>query len=510
MKKAFLSAIALSLIAGGALANEHKLVFDGENDMYGLVRQTTNNANDVEFVPDFSFSEAGINFSLTNTAETGKGFALVNAGGTNAGIFIYSGMAAATYISPKVTLTVPGGKISGVKFYMSGSQNNAALTPLDVVFNGIEVEGERQDDIFCWNWTAEEEAPETVAIEFENKFYTRYIHAIQVTYTEDLGGKQECGLAFSEPTAQAVIGEPFTGPTLANPNGLSIVWTSSEPTVASVDANGTITPLAAGKTIITAATEGNDDYAPGNASYELTVIPTAGNLVELLQVAPEVYDRAKVNFPLTVTYASTSYAYVLDDEGNAGYIYDTRYQDSTSSNVPTIYKKGNIIPAGWIATNGTIYESVIWEGIPGDVEETVEVTYPEVDAVTPADVDRVVILKNVTFTTETASGMTKAYGTTPDGTTYEFQDTYYTAAKPAGTYDVTCVVRYSKRGTTEYFYLAPLKYRESEPIGVEGITTETDGVARYYDLNGTEIAAPSTNALYIKVESGHPAKLILK
>lgn len=508
MKKAYLFAIALSLATGGAMANEHTLVFDGDNDMYGLTRQTTIDPNVVEFVSSFSFSEGGIDFSLTNTAETGKGFALVNAGGTNAGIFIYSGMASATYISPKISLTVPNGKISGVKFYMSGSQNNAALISLDVFFNEAEVSSEREGNLFCWNWNAASDGPETVTIEFENKFYIRYIHSIQLTYSEDLGGKQECGLAFSEPTALAVAGESFTGPTLDNPNGLSISWSSTEEAVATVDSEGNVTPLAAGKSKIVASTEGNDEYAAGNASYELTVIPTAGNLLELAQVAPEVYDQAKVCFPLTVTFASKSFAFVLDEEGNAGYIYDIRYADSTSPNVQTIYQVGNVIPAGWIATNGTIYESVIWEGIPGDVEENVEVTYPEVESVTPADVDRVVILKNVTFTTETASGMTKAYGTTPDGTTYEFQDTFNAGSKPAGTYDVTCIVRYSKRGTTEYFYLSPIGYTDSEPSSVEGISIEKDS-ARYYDLQGNEIANPAGN-VYIKVLDGKSTKVIVK
>lgn len=500
--------MALSLLAGGAMANEHKLVFDGDNDMYGLVRQTSTDVNTIEFVPDFSFTEDGIEFSITKTSETGNGFALVNAGGNNAGIYVYSGFASSTAINPQITLSVPNGNITAVKLCMTGSGNNAALIALGVMFNGSEIDSGKNGTAYFWTWNSDEGA-ETVTIGWENKFYSRYIHSIEVTYTGDLGGKQECGLSFSEPSAEAFSGEPFTAPTLSNPNDLPLTWSSSDESVATVDAEGNVTPLSAGKTIITVSTEGNDKYAAGNTSYELRVIPTANNLVQLREVAPEVYDRVKVNFTLTVTFANGSYAFVKDDEDNAGCINDIRNQDNTSSTVTTIYKTGDVIPAGWVATNATIYESVIWEGIPDKVVETIDVEYPVVKAVTRADVDRVLTINNVTFTTYTASGNTKAYGTAPDGTRYEFQDTYGTPTYPAGTYDVTFVVRYSKRGTTEYFYLAPINYTESGSGSIDAVMTDSN-TPRYFDLRGIETATPSKGTIYIKLLNGTATKELVK
>lgn len=507
MKKFLLSALLLSQVAGMAIANEHTLKFDGDNDLYEWARQTTTDVNALEFVPEFSFKEAGIDVSIKNAAETGKGFALVNAGGTDAGILVYSGIANDSYMDPVVTLTVPGGKITSAKLYLSGSQKGAGLISLRVFFNDEEMDGERDGSLFHWVWNNEEGA-ETLAIKWENRYYTRYIHSIEVTYTEDLGGKQECGLKFNEQSATAFLGEAFTSPTLENPNGLSLTWSSSDESVATVDKDGKVTTVGAGKTVITVATEGNDAYAAGNTSYTLQVIPVATNLKEMLTFAPNVYDQVKVNFPLTVTYAKGNYAFVLDAEGNAGDICNIKNINSSSLTVTTIYHKGDVIPAGWLATNATMYESVIWEGIPDDVVDKVEVTYPVVTSVTPADADRVVVLKQVTFAMPTASGNTKAYGTTPDGTRYEFQDTYGAATYPEGTYDVTCVVRYSKRGSTEYFYLAPLAYTVSSSVSIEMIETE-NATPRYYNLDGTEVANPHNN-IYIKVSDGKARKVVVK
>ena len=80
------------------------------------------------------------------------------------------------------------------------------------------------------------------------------------------------GLAFLEDKATAKMGEDFTLPTLTNPNNLTVTWTSSDKTVATVDPNtGTVTLIAAGTTTITATFDGDDDFLAGSVVYELTV-----------------------------------------------------------------------------------------------------------------------------------------------------------------------------------------------------------------------------------------------
>ena len=276
--------------------------------------------------------------------------------------------------------------------------------------------------------------------------------------------------------------------------------------LATVDAEGKVTPTGAGQTIISASTTGNDDFAAGNAKYNLTVINCASNLKEMKEMAPNAYERVYVDFPVTVNYANGISAFVSDSEGNAARIENVKDKGSTSMSVTTIYKVGNVIPAGWTATNAFMYESTNWQGIPPAVTETVKVEYPEVSNVTPEDADKVVVLKNVSFESRTPENNSRAFGTTPDNTTYEFQNTYNTGSRSAGTYNVTCIVNYSKIGSTEYFYLAPIAY--SEASSVSSIDVEESNEC-YYDLNGVKTSTPK-NGVYIKKSGSKTTKVIIK
>ena len=77
------------------------------------------------------------------------------------------------------------------------------------------------------------------------------------------------------------LGQPFNSPALSNPHNVSpIVWTSSNPGVATVDENGVVTLLSIGGTQIRADFAGNDDYNPGYAEYYLEVSDTIGYVIE--------------------------------------------------------------------------------------------------------------------------------------------------------------------------------------------------------------------------------------
>ena len=83
-------------------------------------------------------------------------------------------------------------------------------------------------------------------------------------------------LSYNEPAKyDVVLGEPFTAPILNNQHGLPVTYSSSNNSVATVDANtGEITIVADGQTIITATSVANSTYDSGSASYTLTVIRT--------------------------------------------------------------------------------------------------------------------------------------------------------------------------------------------------------------------------------------------
>ena len=102
-----------------------------------------------------------------------------------------------------------------------------------------------------------------------------YLDKVQITWeTSDAPQKEAAGLAFETAEFTINLGDEFTAPTLTNPNGLAVTYTSSNEEVAMVDeATGEIVLMdAAGETTITASFAGNDNYYEGSASYTLTVV----------------------------------------------------------------------------------------------------------------------------------------------------------------------------------------------------------------------------------------------
>lgn len=95
-----------------------------------------------------------------------------------------------------------------------------------------------------------------------------------VTITVNTSGKEAAGLSFGEVTKfTADLGSTFTSPTLTKTTDAAATYTSSETSVATVDAStGDVTLVGAGTTTITATTPETDAYMAGSASYTLTVI----------------------------------------------------------------------------------------------------------------------------------------------------------------------------------------------------------------------------------------------
>ena len=108
--------------------------------------------------------------------------------------------------------------------------------------------------------------------------------------------KQDVTMTFSPVTATATLGETFTEPTLTTtPANLTVSYSSSAPSVATVDAGtGEVTLIAAGTTTITAAFAGNDTYNAATASYTLTVSAAATPTTEepLLYEGVSTYSSA--------------------------------------------------------------------------------------------------------------------------------------------------------------------------------------------------------------------------
>ena len=107
--------------------------------------------------------------------------------------------------------------------------------------------------------------------------------------------KQNVTMGFNPAEATAILGEDFTEPTLTTtPANLTVTYSSSEPSVASVDSStGEVTLVAAGTTVITATFAGNDSYNGASASYTLTVSdPSSSGGEVLLYEGLSKYDES--------------------------------------------------------------------------------------------------------------------------------------------------------------------------------------------------------------------------
>ena len=84
--------------------------------------------------------------------------------------------------------------------------------------------------------------------------------------------KSESGLEWSDSEVSIVIGSEYTLPTLSNPNGLEVSYSSSDSRIASIDSDsGEVTVIADGSVVITAESAQTDIYEAGTASYTLNI-----------------------------------------------------------------------------------------------------------------------------------------------------------------------------------------------------------------------------------------------
>ena len=218
---------------------------------------------------------------------------------------------ASTASSASATLTV---KVNGTQY---GETKSLTTTATDYTFTGAETG--------------------TIEISYaQTTSKALYIKAITVTYETVDTGKEAAGITFGETsTYKTWMSKGVTGlPTLSNPNGLDITYSSTEPEVASVDASGVVTLVGAGTTKIQAHTDGNDAYDASDVSYTLTVLETINGLEGLY--ADGVITTTEKEYMLTLTDAVVTY-----NNGINTYLQDANrgmmiYSDTDK---PTVGKK---------------------------------------------------------------------------------------------------------------------------------------------------------------------------
>lgn len=133
-----------------------------------------------------------------------------------------------------------------------------------------------KDFDFTFDIPAANQAPGTVYKLVTTNKYNAQITKMVFTTASTGVTKKSADLSFGETTTYTIeMGDAFTAPTLTKATTAAVTYTSSEPTVAEVDAaSGAVTVKGTGTTKIKATAAENDEYYGGTAEYTLNVIKT--------------------------------------------------------------------------------------------------------------------------------------------------------------------------------------------------------------------------------------------
>lgn len=162
--------------------------------------------------------------------------------------------------------------------------------------------------------------------------------------------KKAAGLSWGTASRDVTIGsESNNFPVLSNANNLPVTYTAVPDTAATIDATGAITLIKAGKAVISAIFEGNDEYEAQTVSYTLTVKAAAeeggGETVDISNTPETAYTVARAIELIaageglsTKVYVKGTISYIKEistQYGNATYDIS---DDGTTSNALTVYR----------------------------------------------------------------------------------------------------------------------------------------------------------------------------
>ena len=121
-------------------------------------------------------------------------------------------------------------------------------------------------------------------------------------------------------------------PTLMNTSEVAVTYESSNPDVATVAADGTVTPVGVGETTITATSAQTDVYTAGYASYPLYVYKDLSHSSITIEVAEATYTGEELEPAVTVKDGETSIA----DFVSVAYANNTNAASSSDETAPTV------------------------------------------------------------------------------------------------------------------------------------------------------------------------------
>jgi hypothetical protein len=227
------------------------------------------------------------------------------------------------------------------------------------------------------------------------------------------------GLQWSSSTYDYTLNNVFTAPTLTNPNNLTVTYSSSNTSVATIDSStGTITLQGTGTTTISAAFAGDDNYNAQTVTYTLTVSKANAGLSwstdTKTQLLSETFDAPTLSNPnsLTVTYSSSDASVATIN---------------SSTGVVTINDAGNTTISATFAGNSVYNSQIVSYTLNVVASLTKDWGVDAVNEYTP-DINRSYITD---VSNLTADKMTVNY-VKPDGTSGSFQSRFLRTSNSYG------------------------------------------------------------------------------
>ena len=190
----------------------------------------------------------------------------------------------------------------------------------------------------------------TIKITFENALTSNCrLDNIELYQGE---AKKAAGLSWGTSSRTVTLGaDDNTFPTLKNENGLAVTYSSSETSVATIDAEGVITLVAAGTTIITAESAETAEFEAGHAQYTLTVKEKQGDdpqpettitVAKALEIIAGLEDGAKTKEEYEVEgYVVNVIEWSPKPDGYGNATFDISDEAGNTTNVLQIFRAKN-------------------------------------------------------------------------------------------------------------------------------------------------------------------------
>ena len=181
---------------------------------------------------------------------------------TTAGIRTYIGTATATYSITEATLTVTATDYNGT--YDAKSHGISVTAP-----EGATVKYGKQKGTYNLTESPTYTDAGTYKVHYQvtQDNYTTITDSATIEISKAAGN-----LTYSASTASAELrGSTWTAPSLSNPHGLDITYSSNNTDVATISTTGVVTLTGIGQTTIKAASADSKNYSASEAQYVLTV-----------------------------------------------------------------------------------------------------------------------------------------------------------------------------------------------------------------------------------------------